>query len=267
MRLPLYQVDAFTDRLFGGNPAAVCPLEYWLPDETMQRIAAENNLAETAFYVPQGEGFGLRWFTPAVEVDLCGHATLATAHVLYEVYHHAAPELHFETRSGTLTVSRRDGRLVMNFPADTLSPADVAPPVLAGLGGLKPTDTFRGKSDYLIVLKSQVQLEAIEPDFRQIAADDSVRAVIVTAAGDGDEVDFVSRCFAPNAGIDEDPVTGSAHTTLTPYWAQRLDKKVLVAQQLSVRRGTVYCTHRGARVDLAGDAVLYLQGEIEVSAE
>ena len=258
--IPLYQVDAFTHRLFGGNPAAVCPLEAWLPNEQMQHIAAENNLAETAFYVSQGEDFGLRWFTPTTEVDLCGHATLATAYVLFHIDRYPGDTLRFATRSGPLTVTRQGERLVMDFPADTLSPSEVSATVLAGLGDIRPVATFRGRSDYLLVLKDQSQVEALRPDFRKISEDHRVRAIIVTAAGQ--EVDFVSRCFAPAAGIDEDPVTGSAHTTLTPYWANRLGKSELVARQLSPRGGTLYCTHRGERVTIAGEAVLYLRGEI-----
>ena len=265
MKLNLYQVDAFTNQLFGGNPAAVCPLEEWLSDERMQQVAAENNLAETAFYVPQGDQFGLRWFTPTTEVDLCGHATLAAAYVLYEIYQYPEPELRFATRSGLLSVRKEGKLLVMDFPADRLSPAEVSPAVREGLGELHPTASFRGTSDYLIVLNNQSQVQALQPDFRKIAEDRGIRAVIVTAPGD--EVDFVSRCFAPAAGIDEDPVTGSAHTTLTPYWAQRLGKRQLTAQQLSLRRGTLYCTHRGERVEIAGEAVLYLRGEIYISSE
>ena len=246
--------------MFGGNPAAVCPLEQWLPDETMQQIAAENNLAETAFYVPQGEQFGLRWFTPTIEVDLCGHATLATAHVLYEVFEHPSASLRFDTRSGILTVRRDGARLIMDFPSDTLAPTEVSSSVLAGLGHPQVAASLRGQSDYLIVLETQAQLEAMRPDFRQLAEDRNVRAIIVTAPGN--EVDFVSRCFAPNAGIDEDPVTGSAHTTLTPYWANRLNKNQLTARQISQRGGELYCTLRGDRVDIAGEAVLYMKGNI-----
>ncbi len=237
MKLPLYQVDAFTDLPFGGNPAAVCPLDAWLPDALLQQIAAENNLAETAFYVQKADHYALRWFTPTVEVDLCGHATLAAAFVLYELQGYAAPELAFETRSGRLTVVRQGSRLVMDFPADTLAPAELSVAVRAGLGDVQPVETFRGNSDYLVVLESEAELLALHPDFRQIAEDRSVRAVIVTASGSSPEADFVSRCFAPQSGIDEDPVTGSAHTTLVPYWAKRLGKARLTARQRSTRGG------------------------------
>ena len=264
MKLPLYQVDAFTDQLFGGNPAAVCPLDAWLPDALLQQIAAENNLAETAFYVQEGDHYALRWFTPTVEVDLCGHATLAAAFVLYELEGYPAAELAFETRSGRLTVVRRGSRLVMDFPADTLESADLSEAVRTGLGSGQPVEVFRGSSDYLVVLESEAELLALQPDFRRLAEDRSVRAVIVTAAGTAPKVDFVSRCFAPQSGIDEDPVTGSAHTTLVPYWAKRIGKDQLTAQQRSTRGGTLYCTHRGDRIDIAGEAVLYLRGEITV---
>lgn len=263
MKLKLFQVDAFTNQLFGGNPAAVCPLDDWLPDEQMQQIAAENNLAETAFYVPQGDQFGLRWFTPAVEVDLCGHATLATAMVLFNVFQHAEPELRFTTRSGVLTVKQEGQRMVMDFPSDTLSPAELPSALQTGLGlSAPPVATFRGGSDLLVVLDSPSQVADLQPDFRTLKEEGSYRGLIVTAPGD--EVDFVSRFFAPAAGIDEDPVTGSAHTTLTPYWAQRLGKDTLVAQQLSSRGGIIYCTHQGDRTLIAGNAVLYLRGEIDL---
>ena len=272
MKLKLYQVDAFTDHLFGGNPAAVCPLDAWLPDTVMQQMAAENNLAETAFYIPQEGEFALRWFTPTVEVDLCGHATLATAHVLFEIEHYAKPEIGFDTRSGVLTVRKQDDTLAMNFPADTLTPTDLPPEVIDGLGKVSVQEAFRGKSDFLVVLESQDELLSLAPDFRKLGEYRDIRATIVTAPSvvtsgvvtSGQEVDFVSRCFAPQSGIDEDPVTGSAHTTLTPYWARRLGKKQLTAQQLSSRRGTLWCTHLGDRVTIAGHAVTYLAGEIEI---
>ena len=277
MKLKLYQVDAFTNRLFGGNPAAVCPLDDWLPDAVMQQIAAENNLAETAFYIPQEDEFALRWFTPTVEVDLCGHATLATAHVLFEIEHYAKPEIRFHTRSGALSVQRQNDKLAMNFPADTLTPTDLPSEVVDGLGKVSVQEAFRGKSDFLVVLESQEELLSLTPDFKKLGKYRDIRATIVTASGvvtsgvvtsgvvtSGLEVDFVSRCFAPQSGIDEDPVTGSAHTTLTPYWAQRLGKKQLIAQQLSSRRGTLWCTHLDDRVVIAGHAVTYLAGEIEI---
>ena len=260
--IKIYQIDAFTDHLFGGNPAAVCPLDAWLPDTVMQQIAAENNLAETAFYVPQGDDFALRWFTPVVEVDLCGHATLATAYVLFNICHYAQPEIRFHTRSGVLTVQQQEDKLAMNFPTDTFTSTELPSEIAAGLGDVSPQEVFKGKDDFLVVLESQAQVLALAPDFRKLGEYTNTRATIVTAPGE--QVDFVSRCFAPQAGIDEDPVTGSAHTTLTPYWAQRLDKKQFIAQQLSSRRGTLWCTHLGDRVVIAGHAVTYLTGEIEI---
>nr|WKN36710.1 PhzF family phenazine biosynthesis protein [Tunicatimonas sp. TK19036] len=258
MQLTLYQVDAFTQKIFGGNPAAVCPLDDWLPDELMQAIAAENNLAETAFFVPQADQFGLRWFTPTVEVDLCGHATLATAHILYTELQYDLPNIGFNTRSGLLSVSEHASGYVMNFPADSITPIQTPPEIAEGLQ-LTSAETYRGKTDYLVVIDSQDQLEALQPDFRVLSKGD-VRGTIVTAPGKN--VDFVSRCFFPQSGIDEDPVTGSAHTTLTPYWAQRLGKKRLSAQQLSARKGELICTHMGDRVELIGSAVTYLKGDI-----
>lgn len=260
MPLTLYQVDAFTSTVFGGNPAAICPLNEWLSDDTMQAIAAENNLAETAFFVKKGERYELRWFTPVTEVDLCGHATLGTAHILYTEMGSTATELLFDTRSGTLKVSRNQPGYSMNFPTDTITPVEPAPEILEGLQ-LLPVATFRGKTDYLVVIDSQDQLEQLSPDFR-ILSQGNVRGTIVTAPGD--DVDFVSRCFYPQYGIDEDPVTGSAHTTLTPYWAERLGKTELTAQQLSSRRGELTCIHHGDRTKLIGQAVTYLRGEIWV---
>ena len=268
MKLPLYQVDAFTTQVFGGNPAAVCPLEEWLPDERLQQIAAENNLSETAFYVPERDFFGLRWFTPTTEVDLCGHATLAAAFVLFQLYEYDAEEIRFATRSGVLTVKKAGERLVMDFPTDTILPAELPAPLKEGLGGISPVATFRGKADYLVVLESQSQVAALQPDFRKLKEDTTYRGIIVTAPGGAspeEEGDFVSRFFGPGAGIDEDPVTGSAHTTLTPYWADRLGKHELVAHQISDRRGTLYCTLQGERTIIAGEAALYLRGEIEVN--
>jgi PhzF family phenazine biosynthesis protein len=260
MNLPLYQIDAFTDRLFHGNPAAVCPLTEWLPDATMQAIAAENNLAETSFYVPTSDGFHLRWFTPVAEVDLCGHATLATAYVLfhYEGYH--GTSIRFDSRSGVLNVRRDKDLLVLDFPADEYEPV-TAPPELIRAIGHEPLESYLGKSDYMLVYSRQKDIEALAPDFGLLAKT-PVRGVIVTAPGQ--EADFVSRFFAPHYGINEDPVTGSAHTTLTPYWANRLNKKELAAEQLSKRHGWLKCKLAGDRVEIAGQALAYLVGEIEI---
>lgn len=257
--MKLYQVDAFTDQLFSGNPAAVCPLSEWLPDELMQQIAAENNLAETAFFVRDGSDYHLRWFTPAVEVDLCGHATLATAHILFEHLDYRHDEVSFQTRSGQLVVRRAEaGRYTMNFPADKLATCESPQAIIDGLG-LHPLACFRGRDDFMAVVDSQSTLESLAPDFRQIGCLDA-RGVIVTAPGDG--VDFVSRCFYTPAGIDEDPVTGSAHTSLTPYWSEQLGKTEMEARQLSPRGGTVLCKQLGLRVELTGGAKTFFEGRM-----
>jgi predicted PhzF superfamily epimerase YddE/YHI9 len=260
MRLPIYQIDAFTDRLFGGNPAAVCPLQTWLPDATMQSIAAENNLAETAFFVPDAADFALRWFTPTVEVDLCGHATLAAAHVVFEYLQPQRESVRFQTlKAGTLSVSRRDGVLVMDFPVRPPAPCPPPAGLLAALGGT-PREVWKAR-DHLVVYDSAAEIAALTPDLGALAAVDCW-AAIVTAPGD-DDTDFVSRFFAPAQGVPEDPVTGSAHTTLVPYWAKRLGKTALTARQLSRRGGLLHCALRGERVDIAGKAVTYLTGQIE----
>jgi len=258
MGIPIYQVDAFTSHLFAGNPAAVCPLEQWLTDQRMQQIAEENNLSETAFFVPKGEGYDLRWFTPTTEVDLCGHATLATAHVLFHHEQVQEDTLHFYTRSGTLTVSRQGQQYMMDFPVDILEPA-LAPAVLVEALQVTPKEVQIGREDYLVIVDTEAEVRALQPDFRKLKSVNS-RGVIVSAPGE--EVDFVSRCFFPNYGVDEDPVTGSAHTTLTPYWAERLNKQELSARQLSRRGGALSCTMLGERVAIAGAAVTYMVGEI-----
>ena len=242
MKIPMFQVDAFADRAFGGNPAAVCLLDAWLSDTMMQAIAAENNLSETAFCVAEGNGYRLRWFTPVREVDLCGHATLATAHVLYADGHNAGDPIRFATKSGELTVSQDGELLAMDFPAVPGAPVDVPP-------------------DYMLVFRSEADIRRLEPNMAGLAEID-LRGVIVTAPGDA--CDFVSRFFAPGYGIPEDPVTGSAHCTLTPYWAGRLKKTNLHARQLSERGGELFCRQDGERVHIAGRAALYLRGEITI---
>jgi len=260
MRLPIYQVDAFTDSLFGGNPAAVCPLEAWLPEAAMQAIAAENNLSETAFFVRDGGDYALRWFTPTVEVDLCGHATLAAGHV---VFHYLEPQretVSFHTlKAGTLIVTRRADMLVMDFPARPASPAPPPPGLFAALGGA-PREVLRAR-DHLIVYDTAAEIVALNPDLAALAKVDCW-AAIVTAPGESG-VDFVSRFFAPAQGVPEDPVTGSAHCTLVPYWAKRLGKMQLEARQLSRRGGALYCALQGDRVNIGGRAVVYLDGQIE----
>ncbi len=261
MRLPIYQVDAFTDSLFGGNPAAVCPLPEWLPDATMQAIAAENNLAETAFFVREGNDYGLRWFTPTVEVDLCGHATLASGHVVFRFLEPQRQNVNFRTlKAGTLSVARHADKLVMDFPARLAVPVAPPPGLFAALGG-KPREVL-GARDLLVVYDSAAEVAALKPDLDALAKVECWAAVVTAPGEDG--VDFVSRFFAPRQGVPEDPVTGSSHCTLTPYWAQRLGKTELEARQLSCRGGALHCTLDGARVRIAGRAVLYLEGQISV---
>ncbi|MGA0559637.1 PhzF family phenazine biosynthesis protein [Larkinella sp. VNQ87] len=270
MPIRLYQLDAFTNRLFGGNPAAVCPLTEWLPDETMQAIAAENNLAETAFYVPTDPangGYHIRWFTPTVEVDLCGHATLASAYVVFCLEKTAPGDaISFDSRSGVLNVRREDDWLVLDFPIDHTHLAIQPPALETSLGGIKPVEVLKGKTDYLIVFETEQQVWELQPDFRELATIPA-RGVIVTAPGDpfeGKSIDFVSRFFGPQSGIDEDPVTGSAHTTLIPYWAEKLGKTELIARQISKRGGYLRCQLLGDRVEISGQVKLYLTGEFEL---
>ena len=260
MRLPLYQVDAFTDRLFGGNPAAVVPLEAWLDDAVLQDIAAENNLSETAYLVDEGDSYALRWFTPAREVPLCGHATLASAHVVVNRLRPGAPAVRFTTReSGTLTVTRTDGGYEMDFPAIAVEPITISDDIVGALGA-RPEALF-DSHQMVAVFPAEADVRAVNPDMRALTALPR-QAVIVTAPGD--DVDFVSRMFAPAAGIPEDPVTGSAHCRLTPYWVDRLGRNPLRARQISRRGGDLTCTLAGDRVRIAGQAVLYLEGTIEV---
>jgi predicted PhzF superfamily epimerase YddE/YHI9 len=262
MRIPLYQVDAFTGRLFGGNPAAVCPLAEWLPDTTMQAIAAENNLAETAFFVEQGDGYLLRWFTPTVEVELCGHATLASGYVVTHILAPGRRSVRFDTlKAGSLEVTSEGDFLAMDFPCWPPEREAADPRILAALGKM-PAESFVARGRTLAVYETAEDVAALKPDFermRQVPGADA----IVTAPGT-DDIDFVSRYFAPNYGVDEDPATGSAHCVLTPYWAARLGKKQLKARQISTRFGELLCTLRGDRVTLAGRAVLYLEGTITV---
>jgi PhzF family phenazine biosynthesis protein len=257
MQIPIYQVDAFSSRAFGGNPAAVCPLASWLTDEQMQSIAAENNLAETAFFVGEGEGYRLRWFTPVTEVDLCGHATLASAFV---VFRHLSPQLErvsFQTLSGQLIVSRSGDRLTMDFPARPPIAMEAPAQLVSALGGA-PREVLAAR-DYLVVYETEEQVRALKPDMAQLAGIDTF-AFIVTAPGR--DCDFVSRFFAPAQGVPEDPVTGSAHCTLIPYWSQRLGKKQLFARQVSPRGGELWCEDLGERVLISGKAVEFLSGTI-----
>ncbi len=269
MKLDLYQVDAFASRPFEGNPAAVCPLPAdipWPEDATLLAIAAENNLAETAFFQPEGEGYRLRWFTPAVEVDLCGHATLATAWTLFNQLGYAKDAIHFETRSGRLTVRQDGGNLTMDFPANLSDPMARTPQGLADALGVNPNATFetkRGHGFYMAVLDCAEAVQRLTPDFSKFAALGS-GAVIATAPGGSMGYDFVSRMFAPAVGINEDPVTGAAHCVLAPYWSGRLGKRSLKARQISARGGDVGCIVDGDRVILSGAAALYMQGQINI---
>lgn len=257
MKIRQYQVDAFATRAFEGNPAAVCPLENWLDDGLLQAIAEENNLSETAFFVPSDKGFRLRWFTPASEVDLCGHATLATAHVLFVHLGHPGPAITFETRSGPLTVRREDDLLNMDFPARPPTPC-ASFELLARALGRQPLEVLRA-DDYLVVFDNEAAVRGIRPDFALLGTLD-LRGVIITAPGSSD--DFVSRFFAPRLGIPEDPVTGSAHCTLAPYWAGRLGKCRLSARQVSKRGGSLSCESKGDRVLLSGAAITVMEAEI-----
>ena len=260
MRLPLYQIDAFTDRLFGGNPAAVVPLETWLPDATLQAIAAENNLSETAFFMREAAEYALRWFTPTVEVDLCGHATLASAHVIFDRLEPQRRKVAFRTeKAGTLTVTRQGEELAMDFPARPPHPV-TAPSGLAAALGAPPSEVLASR-DYLAVYGRQADLAALRPDFAALARLDA--AVIVSAPG-ADGIDFVSRYFAPTYGIPEDPVTGSAHCTLIPYWAERLGRTQLRARQISARGGDLTCVFAGQRVTIGGRCATYLEGMISL---
>lgn len=262
MKLQIFQVDAFTSKPFAGNPAAVVPLHAWLPAETMLAIAAENNLAETAFFVPNGDGFDLRWFTPTVEMDLCGHATLASGYVIFELLGTTQKVLRFQTKSGELTVEKDGGRFVLDFPSRPATPSD-APAGLVEAIGKTPKEILKSR-DYLFVYESEDEIRSISPDFSALGRVDA-HAVIVTAAGV--RSDFVSRFFAPAVGLPEDPVTGSAHSTLIPYWAGRLGKNELFARQVSWRGGELYCSLQDERAKIAGDAALYMKGEIYVDAE
>ncbi len=260
MNIKIYQVDAFADKLFGGNPAAVCPLDAWLPDDLLLNIAMENNLAETAYYVKEKEGYRIRWFTPTVEVDLCGHATLATAAVLFNHEGYQGTQLTFNSRSGPLTVTKDGDFLTLNFPADTFS--EVVPSrELTDPFNIKPVKAFKGKTDYMLIFENENQVRKLTPDFRKLGTV-SARGVIATAKGD--QVDFVSRFFGPQSGIDEDPVTGSAHTTLIPYWSKVLGKTEMNAIQCSARGGKLKCKMKGDRVEIGGQAKLFLTGTIFV---
>jgi PhzF family phenazine biosynthesis protein len=259
MKIPLYQVDAFTKKIFSGNPAAVCLLESMLNDETLQYIAAENNLSETAFLVPTARGqYELRWFTPTMEVDLCGHATLASAFVIFSFIDSGLSSIDFKTASGVLTVTKSGDLLSMDFPARKPIPAEL-PETLPKALGIEPVEVLKSR-DLLAVYENESMIKDMNPNFDLLQQIHDVFAVIVTAPGRN--CDFVSRFFAPKAGIPEDPVTGSAHCTLVPYWSERLKKQKLHAFQVSKRGGELFCEDLRERVKIAGHAVLYSKGEI-----
>lgn len=259
MDVPLYQVDAFTRRLFAGNPAAVCPLNEWLDDGTLAAVAAENNLSETAYFVQENGECHLRWFTPTTEVDLCGHATLASAWVIMNILEPGRTEVEFQTRSGCLRVVREADLYALDFPARPATRTQILSELNAALG-IEPDEVWKAR-DYMAVYQTEQQVRALAPDMTKLAALDTF-AVIVTAPGK--EVDFVSRFFAPGRGVLEDPVTGSAHCTLVPYWARRLGRSSLNALQVSKRGGELFCEDRGDRVKIAGGATLFSTGTIHL---
>jgi PhzF family phenazine biosynthesis protein len=262
MKLRLFHVDAFTSRLFAGNPAAVVPLESWLEAATLQAIAAENNLSETAFLVGGHGEYQIRWMTPVDEVDLCGHATLASAWVIHTVLEPGLREMRFSSKSGPLRVAASDGRLALDFPARPPEPAEAAFDVVAEALGRRPESVLAAR-DYLALYRSEDEVRALSPDMPRVAVLDRLGVI---ASAPGRDCDFVSRFFCPGVGIPEDPVTGSAHCTLVPYWARRLGRPRLFARQVSSRGGELTCEDRGQRVSIAGNAVTYLEGTIEVPA-
>ena len=287
MQIELYQVDAFCKELFSGNPAAVCPLASWPADELMQQIAAENNLSETAFYVPEAAHaesghYQIRWFTPTTEVDLCGHATLATAHVIFHHKGFKGDNVRFSSRSGELRVKKAGDLLTLDFPADTVTPIPVTDDMYLWFDK-RPEEAYKGKTDYMLVFADQADIANIRPNLAVIEKLTEARGVIATAPGDStakgataskggantdhnsDAVDFVSRFFGPQSGVPEDPVTGSAHTTLTPYWSKRLGKKDLTAQQLSARKGFLQCKNAGNRIEISGRAKTFLAGSLHTT--
>lgn len=261
-RIKIYQIDAFTDKLFSGNPAAVCILDKWLPDDLMQSIGNENNLAETAFVVPNGKDFEIRWFTPTTEVDLCGHATLASGFVLFNLLNYPDSLIRFYSpRSGLLIVSKKEEMLYLDFPTDTLELISGKQNIIENCIGIKPIELYKGKTDFIALIDSENKLQNLQPDFKEISKL-KARGLIVTAKGDN--VDFVSRFFAPQSGINEDPVTGSAHTSLLPLWSKKLGKSNMIANQLSKRGGQLIGEFNNDRCLIGGKARLYLTGEIKL---
>lgn len=262
MKLKIYQIDAFSDQLFSGNPAAVCILDAWLEEDLMQKIASENNLSETAFAVKDNDIYEIRWFTPAIEVDLCGHATLATAFVLFNHHEISGNKIEFYSKwSGDLSVEKsNNGLLTLDFPVDKMNEIETIAELNQAIGKT-PIKTLKGKTDYMLVYSSQDEIENIAPDFVKLAGYEG-RGTIITAKGN--DCDFVSRFFAPQSGINEDPVTGSAHTSLTPFWSNELNKTKLTAKQLSERVGNLTCELVGERVKISGKAVEYMVGKLNI---
>jgi PhzF family phenazine biosynthesis protein len=256
--MTLYQIDAFTEKLFGGNPAAVIPLEKWIDDQLMQKLALENNLSETVFFVKKGDDFDIRWFTPEVEINLCGHATLASAYVLFNMLGYHKPQITFHSKSGPLRITQ-DGKVInMDFPSWKPGKVNEYPEaLLASLGNPEVVGVYKNR-DYLVELQNEEAVRKIQPDFTLMKK--AGEKVIITAPGK--EVDFVSRFFAPTAGVDEDPVTGSAHSQLIPFWSYKLGKNKMKAKQLSKRGGTIYCEQKGERVIIGGECVFYMKGEM-----
>ena len=260
MKLTIYKADAFAEKAFEGNPAAVVPLQEWLPDALMQQIAMENNLSETAFFVPTESGFHIRWFTPKAEVKLCGHATLATAHVLFNHLGFTGNEISFDSLSGVLKVTRENGLIVLDFPALTATKTEI-PVAVAKAFHFAPKACFKGRDDYMLIFENEQEVLSLQPDFQQLV-NAQTRGVICTSKSE--KYDFVSRFFAPAVGVNEDPVTGSAHTMLIPFWAEKLGKTEMVAKQVSARGGFLHCKLAGDRVKIGGKAVTFLTGEITV---
>lgn len=261
MKLTIYQVDAFAERIFKGNPAAIVPLEDWIPDELMQAIAMENNLSETAYFVKTDEGYHLRWFTPEFEIDLCGHATLGSAYIIKNFIEPHVAEINFTTeKAGVLKASAREGLYTLDFPSQPPKATKVPKQLMESIGITNAVEVLKAR-DYFVVLPDEDAVKNVQPDFTIMKELDAI-GVIVTAKGRS--ADVVSRCFYPGAGIPEDPVTGSAHTNIVPYWAEKLGKTKLFCKQLSARGGDVHCELRGNRVLMSGKCVLYMEGEIDV---
>jgi PhzF family phenazine biosynthesis protein len=259
MEISLHQIDAFASKLFEGNPAAVCPLDEWLPDELMQSIAEENNLSETAFFVPKGNGYHIRWFTPVSEVDLCGHATLASAYVLFNILGYKKDRIEFDSRSGTLAVTKDNEWLVMDFPAQPPVPCDIPKEIVKAFN-TAPIECLKSE-DFIVVFEREIDIESANPDFELLKKLNS-RGVIITAKSI--RYDFVARFFAPKYGIPEDPVTGSAYTQLAPYWASKIGSKRFSAKQMSSRGGELTCEVVDDRVFISGKAIKYLEGKIKI---